>query len=330
MGTELVKREAMPLAQSIEQVLIGGDLSKLDVGQRLSYYRAVCNSVGLNPLTKPFDYLSLNGKLVLYAKRDATDQLRKIHGVSITSLESKTVQDVYVVTAQARDKDGRTDSATGAVNLSSLKGDALANALMKAETKAKRRVTLSICGLGLLDETEIETIQDAKPVGPSLPSSRQQDRQEEDVVCAQCGLHSGHAADCPTQQKQQAQSEQAAGPQRRFVNVESVAKKKSKKNTPYAEVRGVTRDGEKLTLYAYEKEIVARAEEWKGLWCDFALEYRPSTDGKKTFITLLSVFNVNGTKYVDNKPVPASEEGQYIDDQDEPTNGQPDAAEMGF
>ena len=33
---------------------------------------------------------------------------------------------------------------------------------MKAETKAKRRATLSICGLGMLDETEIETIPDAR------------------------------------------------------------------------------------------------------------------------------------------------------------------------
>jgi hypothetical protein len=32
------------------------------------------------------------------------------------------------------------------------------NGLMKAETTAKRRATLSILGLGMLDETEIETI----------------------------------------------------------------------------------------------------------------------------------------------------------------------------
>jgi len=38
------------------------------------------------------------------------------------------------------------------------------NALMKAVTKAKRRVTLSICGLGMLDETEVETIPSARPV----------------------------------------------------------------------------------------------------------------------------------------------------------------------
>ena len=42
--------------------------------------------------------------------------------------------------------------------LGTLKGDALANALMKCETKAKRRVTLSIAGLGWLDEIELATI----------------------------------------------------------------------------------------------------------------------------------------------------------------------------
>nr|MBA2706681.1 hypothetical protein [Gemmatimonadaceae bacterium] len=46
----------------------------------------------------------------------------------------------------------------GVVTMGALKGDALANALMKAVTKAKRRVTFSICGLGTLDETELETI----------------------------------------------------------------------------------------------------------------------------------------------------------------------------
>src|SRR6185312_3719783 len=35
---------------------------------------------------------------------------------------------------------------------------------MKAETKAKRRVTLSICGLGMLDETEVDSIPDARRV----------------------------------------------------------------------------------------------------------------------------------------------------------------------
>lgn len=153
---------------AIESALILGDLSKLNTDQRLSYYKSVCESVGLNPLTKPFDYINLNGKLVLYAKRDATDQLRKIHGVSIKITAREKIEDIYIVTALATDKTGRFDESTGAVNVSGLKGDNLANAFLKAETKAKRRVTLSLCGLGLLDETEVHSIPDAKPfVEPS-------------------------------------------------------------------------------------------------------------------------------------------------------------------
>jgi hypothetical protein len=64
----------------LEQVLIGGDLSGLTEAQRLAYYKAVCQSLGLNPLSKPFEYLWLNGKLRLYALRDCADQLRRLHG----------------------------------------------------------------------------------------------------------------------------------------------------------------------------------------------------------------------------------------------------------
>lgn len=157
-----------PDAKQIEAVLIRGDLSTLTESQRLSYYHKVCESLGLNPLTQPFDYLKLSGRTVLYAKRDATEQLRKIHGVSITDIETRNVGDCYMVIAKASDRTGRTDASTGVVPIGNLKGENLANALMKAETKAKRRVTLSICGLGTLDETELDTIKDAQPVGYSV------------------------------------------------------------------------------------------------------------------------------------------------------------------
>jgi hypothetical protein len=145
----------------IETVLVAGDLAKLSADQRLTYYQRLCESLGLNPLTQPFQYLQLSGRLVLYATKSCTEQLRQLHGVSITGITSAQVGDVYIVTATASDKNGRTDCATGAVAIAGLKGDALANGLMKAETKSKRRVTLSLCGLGMLDETEIETIAGA-------------------------------------------------------------------------------------------------------------------------------------------------------------------------
>lgn len=157
-------------AQLLERVVIGGDLAKLSPAERMQYYAQVCESVGLNPLTRPFEYITLNGKLTLYARRDATDQLRSLKNVSIEIKSRETVGDLYVVTAKATNKDGRTDESLGAVNLKGFAGDVLANQLMKCETKAKRRVTLSICGLGLLDETEVETIPGATS-GPITPST---------------------------------------------------------------------------------------------------------------------------------------------------------------
>ena len=148
-------------AAILERVVVGGNLADLKPAERMMYYKAVCESVGLNPLTKPFEYITLNGKLTLYAKRDATDQLRTIHGVSITKLERDAAEGCYTVTAYATDSKGRTDSSIGAVFIGELRGEARANAMMKAETKAKRRVTLSLCGLGMLDETEVGTIPGA-------------------------------------------------------------------------------------------------------------------------------------------------------------------------
>src|SRR5207344_248865 len=145
----------------MESVLIKGDLAKLTPAERSAYYMEVCRSIGLNPLTSPFQYIVLNGKMVLYATRACTDQLRSIHKVSVVELTESERDGVYVVTAKVTNAEGRTDMAKGAVTLANLKGDALANAFMKAETKAKRRATLSLCGLGFLDETEIETIPTA-------------------------------------------------------------------------------------------------------------------------------------------------------------------------
>ena len=146
-------------AALLERVVVGGDLSKLTAEERMRYYHAVCVSVGLNPITRPFEYLYLQGKMTLYARKDATEQLRKLHGVSITRLETKSIieepESFYQVTAYARDKEGREDSATGVVALKG-HGEERANCMMKAETKAKRRVTLSLCGLGLMDESEVE------------------------------------------------------------------------------------------------------------------------------------------------------------------------------
>ena len=154
-------------AATVESVMLGGDLSKLTPQQRVAYIGHICDGLGINKLTRPFEYITLNGKLTLYARKDATDQLRKIHGISIDKPDISFQDDWIIVSIVARTPEGRTDADTGVVSRKDMRGD-FGNSLMKAVTKAKRRVTLSICGLGMLDETEVETIPSARPVAVNV------------------------------------------------------------------------------------------------------------------------------------------------------------------
>ena len=144
--------------KALARVILEGDLSKLTPAEKVTHYNATCQSLGLNPLTRPLEYIRLNGKEVLYARKDCTDQLRQLRRVSVQVVDRVIADGLVMVTARAMTPDGRQDEEIGAVPLGNLQGEARANAIMKAMTKAKRRVTLSICGLGFLDELEVESI----------------------------------------------------------------------------------------------------------------------------------------------------------------------------
>ena len=139
----------------IEALVARGDLKDLTPAQRAAYYAGVCESLGLNPLTKPFEFLHLGGRLVLYATKGAADQLRAIHGVSLEVVANVVEDGMAVVHVRAKAADGRADEDFGLVSVDGLRGEAYANARLKALTKAKRRATLSLLGLGMLDETEV-------------------------------------------------------------------------------------------------------------------------------------------------------------------------------
>lgn len=168
--SSFVTASTVNLASKVEAALIEGDLGKLSTEEKLKHYMQVCESLGLNPHTKPFGYILLQGKVTLYALRACTDQLRTIHGVSVVSVQTVAQGGLVTVTATVRDKTGREDSDIGCVSVDGLRGEMLANAHMKAITKAKRRATLSLCGLGWLDETEAETITSARVIPePAAP-----------------------------------------------------------------------------------------------------------------------------------------------------------------
>ena len=145
-------------SELISNLVLNGDISKMSNEMKVEYYNKLCHSLNLNPVTKPFQIISFQGKTILYATKDCTEQLRKINKVSIVELNQDIKEGLCISKCKVQDKDNRYDIATGCVNIAGLKGDALANAIMKSETKSKRRATLSICGLGILDESELDTM----------------------------------------------------------------------------------------------------------------------------------------------------------------------------
>lgn len=149
----------------IQKVANNDDLSVLTEEEKGLYYNHMCENYQLNPASKPFAYITFDsGKEVLYALKSCTDQLRKMQNISVTIISREKIKDdVYLVVARAT-MDGRTDDAIGAVPLKDWRGEplspsGLANAMMHAETKAKRRATLSITGVSLLDESEVKDMK---------------------------------------------------------------------------------------------------------------------------------------------------------------------------
>ena len=151
-------------------LVTNGDCSKLTPKQQLQYYQARCEAAGIDARTQPFQFLKLGGRLVLYALKGATDQLASKNGIVCQIVDQRTEDGIRIVTVRATAKDGRQTDEIGCVPVSHIKKpEDLANAYMKALTKAKRRAVISICGLGVIDESELDTISDrVQPIEPTL------------------------------------------------------------------------------------------------------------------------------------------------------------------
>lgn len=153
------------------------DVEKLDEAGRLEYYLAACEYFGIPPDCHFLEFLWVDSgyggrKLILYAKKAATDILREKRGINVVEM-TKDAGDGYVMfTAKGVDKTGRIDMAVGAASTKGLSGKALIDAIATAQTRATRRLTLQFVGGGLLDESEIipgAVVTDVPPVKPAPP-----------------------------------------------------------------------------------------------------------------------------------------------------------------
>ena len=168
--SELVEKQTLD-PSIIASIVLAGDLSRLNDVQQVQYYNYRCAQIGIDPSAKPFDILILNGKKILYANASATQQLSSTHGLSIQIINRERIETIYCVTVRVTGRDQRSTENQGAVDLGGQSGERLANAIMKAATKAIRRTVLAHCGLGMLDETEVETIPGAEVVKMVVPQN---------------------------------------------------------------------------------------------------------------------------------------------------------------
>ena len=156
-------------SQELEKVILNADLSSLSGEQRINYYLQVCQQYGLDAFTRPFEYIKLNNKLVLYATKSCASALQELKSISVEIVKQEQFQDVWIVTvrgtrANEKAADGRVIAENvGITPIKGLSGDALSNSIMKAVTKAQRRLILQMCGLGQTDETELQSIANVSP-----------------------------------------------------------------------------------------------------------------------------------------------------------------------
>lgn len=139
-----------------------GDLGKLTEAEKTKYYIQVCEYFDLPAELNLLEFIWMDSgdagrKLVLYAKKGATDRLRDLRGIHVTELTHAAGDGYIMFTATGKDNKGRTEIAVGAHETRGLAGKTLADAIAIAQTKAVRRMTLQFVGGGFLDESELSS-----------------------------------------------------------------------------------------------------------------------------------------------------------------------------
>ena len=184
MNNDLMIRESGAIStltdkqrkELFDKYILSGDVSGFSPAEVVSIVVSLCERHGFDPLQRPFDVFELpakgdtQAKKIIYANATASAMIGARDGISKQIVTRQMLGDMYAVTVRVTGKSGRFVEADGVVAISGtrrdgssykLSGDALGNKMMHCTTKAQRRATLQFGGLGMLDESEIEDIEDA-------------------------------------------------------------------------------------------------------------------------------------------------------------------------
>src|SRR5208282_2355843 len=148
-------------------------LSKQEIDQ---YLRDISEYLGIDPDLNAFDTIWMNSddgmkRLQVYARRGTTDMLRDKWSVSVTAMDKVDMAGTATFRAVGAKLTGRQEIAIGSAFTDGLSGQKLADAIMTAETRAGRRLTLKFTGLGILDVSEVPAASIGAAAGAELAGS---------------------------------------------------------------------------------------------------------------------------------------------------------------
>lgn len=154
--------ERTPAYQKIDRALVRGDMRGLTIDQLDQAKVRLAEQMGIDPAFSPIDFIpdKKTGRLVPYINSRGAAFLRRKHGLEVTGIEVVVHREgLVVLRCVLRGGDGRTDQALGAASWLPDMPTEEARAWLVAETRAKRRATMSAVGIfleGPSDEVEGE------------------------------------------------------------------------------------------------------------------------------------------------------------------------------
>jgi hypothetical protein len=140
------------------------------------YLRDISEHLGIDPDLNAFDVIRMDNRLQVYARRGTTDMLRESMDIDVTSIDLLDIPGSATFRATGRKGHAasnlsRQEIAIGSCAIAGLTGQKLSDAIMTAETRAGRRLTLKFTGLGILDVSEVPAAGISAASGAELAGS---------------------------------------------------------------------------------------------------------------------------------------------------------------
>jgi hypothetical protein len=196
-----------------------GDLSTLPEPEQDKILVKMCAHYGLDPILRPFCIIPAQNKKIWYATKAATDMVAARDHLTRRFKERRIDRELMIceiimeITDGKRVEEGTAvvslgefarDPKTGQITERMLAGEGLANAIMRCETKAKRRATLA--WFGMPDGTGGEDIEVVSSPAATLPAAKPVQPTATEVIDSDPlpNLPAEEAPNAPTQTEAQA------------------------------------------------------------------------------------------------------------------------------